>query len=64
MTGNAAENGPPAQHQDKRGWVERIAHQGTAALTCGYLVVTITGLIVLRAKVHGLEFIGIGWLLD
>jgi hypothetical protein len=45
------------------GWAKRIVHPSRAALTFGYLVVAIAGLIVLRATVDRLDFIGIGWLI-
>ena len=44
-------------------WAKRKVHPSRAVLTFGYLVVAIAGLIVLRATVDRLDFIGIGWLI-
>jgi hypothetical protein len=63
VTGNAAEPAQPAQQGGKDGWAKRIVHPSLAAQTLGYLVVAIAGLIVLRATVDRLDFIGVGWLI-
>jgi hypothetical protein len=54
MTGNEGEHAQRTQQRSKHGW---------AALTIGYLVVAIGGLIILRASFNRLNFMGIGWLI-
>lgn len=63
MTGNTGQPTQAPQPAGKPGWVHRIVHPSGAVATFCYLVVAIAGLIVLRATVNQLDFIGIGWLI-
>jgi hypothetical protein len=63
LTGNIGETTQSAQQASKRGWAYRIVHPSRAAAIFCYLVVAIAGLIVLRATIDQLDFIGIGWLI-
>jgi hypothetical protein len=63
VSGNTGQPTQAPQPAGKPGWVHRIVHPSGAAATFCYLVVAIAGLIVLRATVNQLDFIGIGWLI-
>ena len=53
----------PYGTEGKRGWTERMVRPSTAAAVFCYLVIAIAGLIILRAIIDQLDFIGIGWLI-
>jgi hypothetical protein len=64
VTGDANEHVDMVQAKQagKEGSAKR-RRPSPAELLFGYLVVVITGLIVLRAAIDSLGFIGIGWLI-
>jgi len=53
----------PPRQQAADGSPKHLSHQSRNAITFGYLVVAMAALILLRATVNRLDFIGIGWLI-